>query len=179
VIYTPASIKALTKRLTSANDLIKPENNTPSLGYICKVLKNEKLALALVKLHLIDLLDFINPSRTMTIEQVEQTAELIISDYSYLRIADILFVIKQAKKGEFGQLYEGIDGQKILQWFTKVWGDRMDAAEMQSQNEANKHKQDLMGIVGDKRASDTNSMKDALREANLRYIQEKGESNGH
>ena len=172
-IYSPASIKALTKRLNNANDLIKAENNTPSLGYICKVLKNEKLALALVKLHIIDLLDFINPARSMSIEQVEQTAELLISDYSYLKIADLLLVFKKAKKGEFGQLYEGIDGMKILQWFTQTWSDRMDAAEQQSQQEAASHKQALMDIAGDRRISDASSIKQAHHEALLRYNREK------
>jgi len=165
----------LTKRVNSASDLIKPENNTPSLGYICRTLQNEQLALALVKLHIIDLLDFINPSRSMSIEQVEQTAELLISDYSYVKIADILLVFKKAKKGEFGQLYEGIDGMKILQWFTQVWSDRMDAAEMQSQNEAARHKQALREAVGDRRISDASSIKQAHHEAVVRKFKEKQE----
>lgn len=173
-IYSPASIKALTRRLNNANDLIKAENNTPSLGYICRVLKNEQLALALVKLHIIDLLDFINPARSMNIEQVEQTAELLISDYSYLKIADLLLVFKKAKKGDFGQLYEGIDGMKILQWFTQTWSDRMDAAEMASQQEAARHKQALREVAGDRRTSDASSFKQAHHEALLRYNRESG-----
>lgn len=176
-IYSPASIKALTKRLTLANDLIKAENNTPSLAYICKVMGNEQLALVLVKLHLIDLLDFLNPSRTMTMPQVEQTADLIISDYSYLKIADLLYVFKQAKKGEFGQLYEGIDGQKVLQWFTQVWGERLDAAEFQSQNEANQQKQALIEMVGDNRTSSkeaTAGFREIVVNLKAKYTKRKG-----
>jgi len=175
-IYSPASIKALTKRLNSANDLIKVENNTPSLGYICKVLKNEQLALALVKLHIIDLLDFINPARSMSIEQVEQTAELLVSDYSYLKIADLLLVFKKAKKGEFGQLYEGIDGMKILQWFAQTWDDRLEAAEINSQNEANKIRA-AMG-VSERSNKDAASFRSAFHDSMIRQHKEKTEEEG-
>jgi len=174
-IYSPPSIKALTKRLNSANDLIKAENNTPSLGYICRTLQNEPLALALVKLHIIDLLDFINPSRSMSIEQVEQTAELLISDYSYLKIADILLVFKKAKKGEFGQLYEGIDGMKILQWFAQTWDERLEAAEINSQNEANKIRA-AMG-VSERSNKDAASFRSAFHDSMIRQHKEKTNDN--
>ena len=174
-IYSPPSIKALTKRLNSANDLIKAENNTPSLGYICRTLQNEQLALALVKLHIIDLLDFINPSRSMSIEQVEQTAELLISDYSYLKIADLLLVFKKAKKGEFGQLYEGIDGMKILQWFNQIWDARLEAAEQQSQNEANTLKAAMGG--SERSNKDAASFRSAFHDSMIRQHKEKQEEN--
>ena len=48
----------------------------------------------------------------MTMAQVDATAELILMEYSTMTITDLIFVIKRAKLGGFGNLYEGIDGQK-------------------------------------------------------------------
>lgn len=164
-IYKPQSIKALTYRIKTPADLFKPENNTPCFAYIAKRMKNPDLALALLRLHLVDLLDFINPSRNMTMAQVDATAELILMEYSTMTITDLIFVIKRAKLGGFGNLYEGIDGQKILGWISAVMMERDDAAAQQSQLQHEKMKAEMDRIFGTERRSIPVTVRDEMNAA--------------
>lgn len=154
-IYTPQSIKALTARIKTPADLFKPENNTPSLGYIAKKMQNPELALALLRLHLVDLVDFLNPARSMNMAQIEQTAELILMQFPILKIADIVYVMKRAKLGGFGNLYESIDGQKIITWVQQVLMERDEAAAAESMRKHEQIKYEMDRAFGSARSSQT------------------------
>lgn len=68
----------------------------------------------------------------MTPEQVYMTAELIVSDFYYMNVADINHIFKSAKMGHYGQLYGRIDGQLILSWFEQYSKDRANVAANES-----------------------------------------------
>src|SRR5690606_32117391 len=59
-----------------------------------------------------------------------ETMKLIIEAYPHLIIADIKLVFKSAKLGEYGPVYDRLDGATILEWFknydhkrheTEIW----------------------------------------------------------
>lgn len=101
----------------------------------------------------------------MTMAQVDATAELILMEYSTMTITDLIFVIKRAKLGGFGNLYEGIDGQKILGWISAVMMERDDAAAQQSQLQHEKMKAEMDRIFGTERRSIPVTVKDEMNAA--------------
>jgi len=129
---------------------LKPENNTPSIGFL-KNKMSEKLILTIIKLHIIDLSDFLNLTRPLKESQVEQTAEMIIDEFPLMKIADVIYLFKKAKNGEFGNIYEGLDGLKILSWFREVWCERLDYAEYQSGKDHQDKKYEHEKIFGSAR----------------------------
>ena len=132
--------------------MIKPENNTPSLAYLKNKI-NELTTITLIKLHLVELNDYLNLARGLTNAQIDLTAEMILDEFPLIKIADLIYIFKQAKMGKFGVLYESLDGSKILSWFRQVWDERLDAAEYESEQSHERAKIDLEKIVGDQRTT--------------------------
>lgn len=160
-IYKPESIRQLQRNLNSVTDLIKPENNTPSISYL-KNKVNELTTVTLIKLHLVELNDYLNLSRGLTGPQIDQTAEMILDEFPLMKIADLIYIFKQAKMGKFGTLYESLDGAKILSWFRQVWDERLTAAEYQSEKAHESNKLDIEKIVGTERASGNTKTRDLI-----------------
>jgi hypothetical protein len=66
-----------------------------------------------------DLVNFFNVGKTMNAEQIQQTVLLLREEYPYLTIEDLKICFSNAKKGLYGNLYDRIDGQIILDWVTR------------------------------------------------------------
>lgn len=101
---------------------------------------------ALVSYAVADLVKFFNVGKTMTPEQIAQTAEFIIEDFYMLKIEDIKLCFNRAKKGEYGQLYDRLDGQIILSWISKYFNNRLNIAEAISQSEHLENKQSIKNM---------------------------------
>lgn len=115
---------------------------------------SEQLILTIIKLHIVDLSDFLNLTRPMKDSQIDQTAEMIIDEFPLMKVADVIYLFKQAKNGAFGNIFEGLDGLKILGWFRQVWAERLDVAENMSEREHLNTKRGLVDIVGDARMNE-------------------------
>ena len=77
----------------------------------------------------------------MNENQIYETAQMILDSYPYFTLADINLIFKKAKKGDFGQIYDRLDGQIIFSWFTKYNSLRCSESEEQSINQANSFKE--------------------------------------
>lgn len=106
--------------------LMAIKSNTLSLAEIRKN-ADEQTSLSILHAWLISLNDFINCSRKMNPEQIKELAIYILQDYYYLTMADIYLVVTRIKKGYYGQLYESIDGTKILSFFEKYSDERANS----------------------------------------------------
>jgi hypothetical protein len=168
-IYKPESIRQLQVNLKTVKDLIKPENNTPSLGYL-KNKVNETLAISLIKAHLLELSDYLNLTRGMTGAQIDITAEMILDEFPLIKIADMIYIFKQAKMGKFGALFEGLDGAKILSWFRQVFEERLNAGEYVSDREHENKKHELAKLYGDQRTCGQTSDIDKMRKINEEWL---------
>lgn len=86
-------------------------------GGLTRIIKNHGLnaAKAMLIVLINDLLDFFNYNRTMTINQIGQTIELIIDNYGAYTPEDFKICFNAIKIGKYGKFYEGIDGGKILE----------------------------------------------------------------
>lgn len=102
-----------------------------------------------------DLLDFFSVGKTMGGVQVAQTADLIIEEYYYLKPDDFKLCFTRAKKGQYGKVYDRIDGQVIFDWLNAYNKDRMAEAEAAAINEQSPYKRDPY-----QRTSETFALKD-------------------
>jgi len=100
---------------------------------------------ALVKLYLVrlnELLDLKRPLSEMAIDEIAAT--LMTGLYRNLSLTDIAFVLQQAARGVYGEMYESLNVTKVMRWFDAYFEERVAAAERMSEAERSKHNS-LMG----------------------------------
>lgn len=102
-----------------------------SLAIINKEFGEGHLRSFMVKI-LNDVLDFFSVGKSMGAVQVATTADLIIEEYYFLKPDDFKLCFNQAKKGQYGKVYDRIDGQVIFDWLSAYVSDRMHTAREQS-----------------------------------------------
>ena len=147
------------------------QTQAPTLASV-KVKFGDDYMLAYIEMWIDNLNDFVNTARKMTPGQIQETALFIYQDYHYLNIADLNLVFGRMKRGEFGKLYESIDGMKILEYFRIYGSERADKIEQMSINSDAKYKQDDF-----KRTSDTSDIKTAFKRANAFQLIENSKKN--
>jgi len=67
---------------------------------------------------------YFNLQQPMNAQQLMLTAELIMEEYYYLRIEELRVCFRMAMKGEFGPVYNRIDGQVFFEWIVKYMPKR-------------------------------------------------------
>jgi hypothetical protein len=72
---------------------------------------------------------YFNLQQPMNAQQLALTAELILEDYYYLRVDELQVCFRMAMKGEFGPLYNRIDGQVFFEWIKKFMSKRQAISE--------------------------------------------------
>lgn len=82
---------------------------------------------AMLTLIIGDMLDFLSIGKTMGAGQIAQTVMMIEQEYFYLTVEDFKVCFDAAKRGDYGQLYDRIDGQIILTWLSIYVGERSQA----------------------------------------------------
>lgn len=115
------------------------DSKTPSLAKIKKQY-SEDFILAYIELWLDNLNDYINATRKLNVPQMQEIAILILQDYYYFNLADINLVFRKIKRGEFGKLFESLDGTKILSWFDEYAAQRIDTAIDRNEAQSNNYK---------------------------------------
>jgi hypothetical protein len=114
--------------------------NLPTIGTVKKVYGDD-FAQAYIETWIVNISEFVNIGKNMNENQIYETAQMILDSYPYFTLADINLIFKKAKKGDFGQIYDRLDGQIIFSWFTKYNQLRCLEAEEQSINQANYFKE--------------------------------------
>lgn len=109
----------------------------------------EKVSLAIIKVWLVNLNDFLNIKNKMLTYQIDETAQIIFDEFYYLKMSDISLVFKRIRTGYYGSFYESIDGMKILDMFYKYAQERVDKyidSDM-NLNKRNENEPDLKAIA--------------------------------
>lgn len=122
------------------------------MGTVKKVYGDD-FAQAYIETWIVNISEFVNIGKNMNENQIYETAQMILDSYPYFTLADINLIFKKAKKGDFGQIYDRLDGQIIFSWFTKYNQLRCLEAEEQSISQANYFKE------RDNRPNDRDTMK--------------------
>lgn len=97
-------------------DIIQSKN--PSIVRISKE-NGEQIAISMMRTLIVDVVKFFNLGKSMGASQVHQTAELILESYGQYKFDDWRLCFKMAKLGQFGTIYDRIDGNVIFDWFDK------------------------------------------------------------
>lgn len=109
----------------------------PSLAVMRK--DNPTLCLSLVTGHLVGLNEFLSVPRKMNENQMRETALMIVQDFFYLKLADLNLAFRKIKSGEV-QLFEGLDGAKVMSAVREYCQERDWVAESTSFQEHQKRK---------------------------------------
>jgi len=96
---------------------------SPALSEIKKV-KGEQIALGVVVALMDECQQYFNLQQPMNKQQLLLTAELIMEKYYYLRVEELRVCFRMAMKGEFGPVYNRIDGQVFFEWILKYMPTR-------------------------------------------------------
>jgi len=104
------------------------DSTLPTVGDI-KRSYGEDFAQAYIETWIVNICEFVNIGKNMSPSQIYETATMIMDIYPYYKISDINLVFRKAKVGEFGQVYDRLDGQVILSWFARYHKDRCAEAE--------------------------------------------------
>ena len=86
--------------------------------------KGEQTALGVLVALMDECQQYFNLQQPMNAQQLMLTAELIMEEYYYLRIEELRVCFRMAMKGEFGPVYNRIDGQVFFEWITKYMPKR-------------------------------------------------------
>ena len=120
----------------TVNDVF--ESGMPALAEIRRE-KGAAVTRSILVLLVNDTLDFFNVPETMNAKQVAITVDLIIDTYPYMQVDDITLCFRNAMKGNYGRIYNRIDGQIILGWLREYNKERCAAAVLISYNEHKAH----------------------------------------
>ncbi|MFW5758390.1 MAG: DUF6633 family protein [Bacteroidota bacterium] len=169
------SVPACMKKYRKADTIEKAvDTKAPTLGIIKKEY-SEDFVLAYIEMWIVSLNDFINASRTMNETQIQETAALIFQDYGHLKLSDINLIFNKAKKGDFGKIYESLDGTKILQWFRDYTDQRMEICLSRGVHENDKIKKQAEALPrqSEKGKKEMKKVSDMVHEYKLQKVKEK------
>jgi hypothetical protein len=120
----------------TASDVLTLANNRelcPSIAVLRRDYGSEAIA-DIIMLYLADLRDNVNLKRPLTDNQISNIAYEVVTEYYSLTIADVHVIMKKAKRGEYGELFESLDMPKVMTWFREYFADRCTLAAQESEN---------------------------------------------
>jgi len=125
-VYSPNNCLKHVSKLKTIQNVIEVE--TPSLTQIRKSYGAE-FQKTFVMTWILYLNEILTLKRPLGEPQIEMVADLIVSEYSFLKIADITFIFKNAISGKYGEFYESLTIPKIMGWFADHFEQRCEVAE--------------------------------------------------
>lgn len=134
----PSRISQLSLSVTkarSAADVVQMSRGLKPLSVVYE--QSREITSAAIKAVFSDFNRFMDVNKGLSDEHIDYIAQELTegSHGKQLNFADILFVLDQAKKGKYGELYESITPAKIFGWFDEYIEHRMDAYEIMAVNE--------------------------------------------
>lgn len=116
---------------------ILTSKTSPALSEIKKH-KGQQTALGVLVALMDECQQYFNLQQPMNAQQLMLTAELIMEEYYYLRVDELRICFRMAMKGEFGPVYNRIDGQIFFEWIIKYMPKRQMVTErMKQEQQAN------------------------------------------
>lgn len=104
--------------------------------------RDETKTKAVLKIMFIRFSNFVNVKNPLTEEHIDFLADTIVSNYKWLTIADLCFILKQAKMGKYGNLYERLSPMQVFHWIDEHFENRCNVAEQKSIAESKRYKED-------------------------------------
>lgn len=135
--YLPKNYLPAVRKMTTPEQVLS--TNDTSTGQLVRVLTPTKVE-ALIKLYLVRLNELLDLKRPLSEAAIDEIAATLMTGlYRNLSLTDIAFVLQQAIRGVYGELYESLNVTKVLRWFDTYWEERIAAAERMSERERASH----------------------------------------
>ena len=116
---------------------------SPALSELKKN-KGEQIAIGVLVSLMDECQQYFNLQQPMKPQQLMLTAELIIEKYYYLRVEELRICFRMAMMGEFGTVYNRIDGQIFFEWILKFLPTRQNVTDqMKQQQQTNNNIYDI------------------------------------
>lgn len=134
--YMPENFMPVVKSITTITQLL--ERKTSSLIKIKKQVGTIRTE-ALIKVYLVRLNDLLDLKKSLSEVAINEIASILVSDYGMLSMIEIVFVINQAIKGKYGELFESLNIPKVIRWFETYFNERCQIASQSSIDDKNNH----------------------------------------
>ncbi len=105
--------------------------SAPSL-YRIKIAYGNNAAESWLEIQIRDLSEFTGCKGKMSVAQIEETSRIIVNNYGYLKITELMYFFQLFKAGRFGRFYGAVDGLIIttsLLEFLKIRASELDRLE--------------------------------------------------
>ena len=102
--------------------------------------ENRETAQGLIKILFVRFAEFMSMKHSLTEEHIDFITDTILNDYPHLTCADLVYILKEAKCGKHGNLYERLSTQQIFRWIDDYMDRRIEIAERNSIAESQKYK---------------------------------------
>lgn len=112
--------------------------HAPSLGLL-KQAYGGHIAESWLEIQLRDLSEFSGCKDKLSLRQIEDTAKVIIAEFDYLKVSELMLFFVQFKAGRYGRFYGAVDGLVItqaLQEFCAYRRDELERHRRQQEKEA-------------------------------------------
>lgn len=130
VLYSPSNCAKHSAKLKTVADVFKLPSK--SLGEFKREYGKEWV-IGYISMWLIELNDNANVKQKMSDAQMEFTATRIYETYS-LKVTDLTLFFRNIKEGVYGQFYENLSQEKIMDWLRQYYDLRCEYGQMQSQS---------------------------------------------
>ena len=146
---------------------ILASKTSPALSELKKN-KGEQTALGVLVALMDECQQYFNLQQPMNAQQLMLTAELIMEEYYYLRIEELRMCFRMAMKGEFGPVYNRIDGQVFFEWIVKYMPKRQLITDRMKQEQQSNN--NIYEIFAHPQMNE--AMKDVVTKLDAKMLQE-------
>jgi len=115
-----SKIVALSSKVSIQTSLVAPTLKTLEKKYGLDDLAS------LISMLILQTASYLNLSNNINEDQSLETAFLLLEKYPHETIDDFIVMFKNAKKGEYGEIYNRLDGQLIFKWMEKYLEEKAD-----------------------------------------------------
>lgn len=134
------TLTGLKERLKSISKIEHAIASTPITIQLKKYGK-EAIGTQLMNM-ILELSTFFNLGKNMTEEQSAETAALLLEKYPVETLEDFSICFKKAKTGEYGKVYDRLDGHIIFEWFSTYLEEKYQVRERIIQEEKKKQEKE-------------------------------------
>jgi len=139
--FEPSAMVMKFRHIKTVSDAIKEDSNGISL--YAKEL-GEDTVMAVIELHLLSLSQAVNVSNKLTKVQIQEIAIEIMAVYYFLSMVEICYVLRKAKRGDYGKFYNAMSMPEVLSWFADYTELRIKDFIDNQAREHDNHKDDSL-----------------------------------
>lgn len=103
-IFNPSIGTKLMRKYNKGETALLPDTEVPSLALLRKAYGTD-LVTELLKIHIRDLFDYVEQGQGSDDARIRELAELILTNYYYLNIAEFIYFCSECKLAKYGIFY--------------------------------------------------------------------------